>query len=180
MWTLGPKLAFMDSWACGPKLRVKSGNKPSQFQNLRLFSETCPPFHALSPLLYKQSKPTKETHKKKAINFQSSTTTERKIPKSQKREKKITERSDMSLFDSKAEEEIGEKKGLLIAKKVNTLSLSLSLSHSHFVSFLVNFFIVSTTFFIMVNGYFCYYWFNCHITFVSLFGKFMSNFMYIY
>ena len=43
------------------------------------------------------------------------------------------------------------------------------------------FFIVSTTFFFFINGYFCYCWFNCHITFfLYLFGKFVSTFMHIY
>ena len=133
MWTLGPKLAFMDSWACGPKLRVKSGNKPSQFQNLRLFFETFPPH--IIPLCYISNL----NPQKKVINFQSLTTMEGKIPRSQKREKK-SQKDQICLFDSKAEEELI----LLLAKRS---ILSLSLSPPNFVSFLVIFLLFQLPFF---------------------------------
>ena len=35
-------------------------------------------------------------------------------------------------------------------------------------------FVTTTFFFSYTNGSFCYCWFNCHITFLSLFGKFVS------
>ena len=55
-----------------------------------------------------------------------------------------------------------------------------SLSFSNFVFVLVAFFLIVSTIFFSTNGYFCYCWFNCHITFVYLFGKFVLTFMHIY
>ena len=67
-------------------------------------------------------------------------------------------------------------------KKVNTLSLShslsLSLSLQICLFWCIFLFIFSTTFF-PANSSFCYCWFNCHFTFVSLFGKVVSTFMHI-
>ena len=68
---------------------------------------------------------------------------------------------------------------LFMTKKVNTLSLSLSLSLSTiFFSLLVDSFIVSTLFFLLMV-LFGYYWFNCHITFVFIFDKFVLTCMHI-
>ena len=59
-----------------------------------------------------------------------------------------------------------------------------SLSFSNFVFVFVFggffFFNCFKHFFFSTNGYFCYCWFNCHITFVFLFGKFVLTFMHIY
>ena len=57
-----------------------------------------------------------------------------------------------------------------------TKKVILSLSLFDFVSLLVDFFFfwLQPPFFSSTNGSFCYCWFNCHITFLSLFGKFVS------
>ena len=62
-------------------------------------------------------------------------------------------------------------------RSILSLSLSLSLSLQFCFSF-GGFFYCFNHF--STNGAFCHYWFNCHITFVSFFGKFVSTFMHIY
>ena len=64
-------------------------------------------------------------------------------------------------------------------EKVNMLSLSLSLSLQICLFWCIFLFIVSTTFSPANSFFFCYCWFNCHYTFVSLFSKVVSTFMHI-
>ena len=91
------------------------------------------------PLLYKQFEPTKETHKKKLLTFNHQQQWKEKYPDPKKGKKK-SQKDQICLFDSKAEEELI----LLLAKRS---ILSLSLSPPNFVSFLVIFLLFQLPFF---------------------------------